>query len=97
MGILDLVADGKRLRNRKLQQTRPPASVNARRSPKGSTVVGLPAMSVPAGFTAAGLPVGMQIVGRARREDQVIRAAAAFEAAHPWAQNIPPTVAALAR
>ncbi len=61
------------------------------------TVAGLPAMSVPAGFTAAGLPVGMQIVGRARREDQVIRAAAAFETAHPWAQNIPPTVAALAR
>ncbi|MGD9743410.1 MAG: amidase [Dongiaceae bacterium] len=60
------------------------------------TVAGLPAMSVPAGFTKAGLPVGMQIVGRARREDQVIRAAAAFEAAHPWAQIVPPTVAALA-
>jgi amidase len=61
------------------------------------TVVGLPAMSVPAGFTKAGLPVGMQIVGRARREDQVIRAAAAFEAAHPWAEIVPPTVTALAR
>jgi amidase len=58
------------------------------------TVVGLPAMSVPAGFTG-GLPVGMQIVGRRRREDQVIRAAAAFEAARPWADKVPPTVAAL--
>jgi Asp-tRNA(Asn)/Glu-tRNA(Gln) amidotransferase A subunit family amidase len=39
----------------------------------------------------------MQIVGRARREDQVIRAAAAFEQAHPWAGIVPPTVTALAR
>lgn len=61
------------------------------------TVVGLPAMSVPAGFTRSGLPVGMQIVGRRRREDAVIRAAAAFEMAQPWAQAVPPTVAALAR
>jgi Asp-tRNA(Asn)/Glu-tRNA(Gln) amidotransferase A subunit family amidase len=61
------------------------------------TVVGHPAMSVPAGFTRQGLPVGMQIVGRRRREDQVIRAAAAFERARPWADKLPPTVAALAR
>jgi amidase len=61
------------------------------------TVIGHPAMSVPAGFTRDGLPVGMQIVGRRRREDQVIRAAAAFEAARPWADKLPPTVAALAR
>jgi len=61
------------------------------------TVVGHPAMSVPAGFTRDGLPVGMQIVGRRRREDQVIRAAAAFEAARPWAHKLPPTVAALGR
>jgi amidase len=61
------------------------------------TVIGHPAMSVPAGFTGGGLPVGMQIVGRRRREDQVIRAAAAFEAARPWADKLPPMVAALAR
>ena len=60
------------------------------------TVVGLPAMSVPAGFTSTGLPVGMQIVGRRRREDEVIRAAAAFELARPWAHRTPPTVSALA-
>ena len=59
------------------------------------TVVGLPVMSVPGGFTAGGLPVGMQIVGRRRREDQVIRAAGAFEEARPWADKIPPPVAAL--
>jgi amidase len=58
----------------------------------GITVTGLPAISVPCGFTRAGLPVGLQIVGRRRQEAAVLRAAAAFEAARPWADRIPPTV-----
>jgi len=61
----------------------------------GITVTGLPVISVPCGFTKAGLPVGLQIVGRRRREDAVLRAAAAFEAAAPWAGRIPPLVAAV--
>jgi aspartyl-tRNA(Asn)/glutamyl-tRNA(Gln) amidotransferase subunit A len=51
-------------------------------------------ISVPCGFTAAGLPVGLQIVGRRRAEAAVLRAAAAFEAAAPWRSRIPPVVAA---
>ena len=43
------------------------------------TVTGLPVISLPVGFTAAGLPVGLQIVGRRRREADVLRAAAALE------------------
>ncbi|HYB70649.1 MAG TPA: amidase family protein, partial [Candidatus Bathyarchaeia archaeon] len=62
----------------------------------GITLTGLPAISVPCGFTKSGLPVGLQIVGRRRREDAVLRAAAAFEAAEPWADRIPPVVAELA-
>jgi len=42
-----------------------------------------PACSVPCGFTAAGLPVGLQIVGPMFREDLVLRAARAYERAHP--------------
>jgi amidase len=58
----------------------------------GITLTGLPAISVPCGFTRGGLPVGLQIVGRRRQEAAVLRAAAAFEAAAPWADKIPPTV-----
>jgi len=56
------------------------------------SVTGLPVISVPAGFTHDGLPVGIQIVGRRRQEASVLRAAAAFEAAAPWADHIPPVV-----
>jgi amidase len=56
------------------------------------TLTGLPAISVPCGFTADGLPVGLQIVGRRRQEAAVLRAAAAFERARPWAEAIPPAV-----
>ncbi|MBI2527745.1 MAG: amidase [Candidatus Rokubacteria bacterium] len=62
----------------------------------GITVTGLPVISVPCGFTRSGLPVGLQIVGRRRQEAMVLRAAAAFEAACPWADRIPPAVPALA-
>jgi aspartyl-tRNA(Asn)/glutamyl-tRNA(Gln) amidotransferase subunit A len=51
---------------------------------------GNPAVSVPCGFTGAGLPVGLQIVGRRFADTTVLRAAAAFEAARPWASRRPP-------
>jgi len=59
----------------------------------GITLTGLPAISVPCGFTRDGLPVGLQIVGRRRQEAAVLRAAAAFEAAAPWADKFPPVIA----
>lgn len=43
-----------------------------------------PAASVPCGFTAAGLPVGLQIVGPPHGDALVLRAARAFEQARPW-------------
>ena len=51
---------------------------------------GHPAASVPCGFTREGLPVGLQIVGRWYAEPLILRAAACFEAAQPWAQHRPP-------
>jgi aspartyl-tRNA(Asn)/glutamyl-tRNA(Gln) amidotransferase subunit A len=53
-------------------------------------MMGQPAATVPAGFTADGLPVGMQIVGRHRADASVLRAAAAFEVAAPWRDRGPP-------
>ena len=53
------------------------------------TVINAPAISVPCGFTRDGLPVGLQIAGRWRDEVGVLRAAAAFEEAAPWAHHSP--------
>ena len=48
-----------------------------------------PAASVPCGFTAEGLPVGLQIVGRRFDDLGVLQASAAFEAIQPWADKRP--------
>jgi aspartyl-tRNA(Asn)/glutamyl-tRNA(Gln) amidotransferase subunit A len=53
-------------------------------------LTGQPAASVPVGFTRAGLPVGLQIVGRRHADHTVLAASAAFEAAQPWADRRPP-------
>jgi aspartyl-tRNA(Asn)/glutamyl-tRNA(Gln) amidotransferase subunit A len=50
---------------------------------------GQPAATVPAGFTASGMPVGLQIVGRRLADLQVLQASAAFEQARPWATKRP--------
>lgn len=48
-----------------------------------------PAASVPCGFTKAGMPVGLQIVGPPGADLAVLQAARAFETARPWAQHQP--------
>jgi aspartyl-tRNA(Asn)/glutamyl-tRNA(Gln) amidotransferase subunit A len=50
---------------------------------------GNPAASIPCGFTASGLPVGLQIVGPRFDDLGVLQASAAFEAARPWADRRP--------
>ena len=57
------------------------------------TVTGHPAISVPAGFTPEGLPVGLQIVGRARDDWGVLQLAQAFENATQHWRRRPPIVA----
>jgi aspartyl-tRNA(Asn)/glutamyl-tRNA(Gln) amidotransferase subunit A len=49
-----------------------------------------PACSVPCGFTKAGLPVGLQLIGRQFDDATVLRAAAAFEAVYPAVMPVKP-------
>ena len=44
-----------------------------------ATFAGLPCISVPVGFNAAGLPMGMQLIGRPRGEMKLLRLARAYE------------------
>jgi aspartyl-tRNA(Asn)/glutamyl-tRNA(Gln) amidotransferase subunit A len=53
-------------------------------------LTGQPAATVPCGWTGDGLPIGLQIVGRRHADATVLRAAAACEAARPWAGRRPP-------
>jgi Asp-tRNA(Asn)/Glu-tRNA(Gln) amidotransferase A subunit family amidase len=52
-------------------------------------LTGNPAASVSCGFTAEGLPVGLQVVAGTNREADVLRLSAAFESARPWAGGYP--------
>ena len=59
-------------------------------------VIGQPAASVPAGFDSDGLPLAVQLCGRAGDEVTLLRLAAQIEAARPWAQSRPPVDSAAA-
>lgn len=49
-----------------------------------ASMAGLPAISVPCGLDPAGLPIGLQFIGRAFEEAVLLRAAHAYEQAGPW-------------
>ena len=61
----------------------PMARENYETFPAPFNATGQPAISVPCGFTEAGLPFGLQIAGRRREDALVLRAARAFEQANP--------------
>jgi aspartyl-tRNA(Asn)/glutamyl-tRNA(Gln) amidotransferase subunit A len=54
-----------------------------------ANLAGLPAVSVRCGFTGAGLPIGLQFIGRAFDETTVLRAAHAYERATRWLERRP--------
>jgi aspartyl-tRNA(Asn)/glutamyl-tRNA(Gln) amidotransferase subunit A len=53
-------------------------------------VLGIPAISVPCGFTRAGLPIGLQIIGPRLGEARVLALAHAYEQASEWHLRQPP-------
>jgi len=78
--LADLIDHPEQLRPREmilLRNTRP------------FNVWGLPAISVPCGFTAADLPIGLQIAGPPGREDLVLALAGAYEQATEWHGRAP--------
>jgi aspartyl-tRNA(Asn)/glutamyl-tRNA(Gln) amidotransferase subunit A len=54
-----------------------------------ASVAGLPALSLPCGFTRSGLPVGLQIVGRRQEDTLVLRVGYAYEQATKWHHSYP--------
>jgi aspartyl-tRNA(Asn)/glutamyl-tRNA(Gln) amidotransferase subunit A len=51
--------------------------------------LGLPSLSIPTGFTRSGLPVGMQLIGRAFDEAMLLRIGAAFQRATDFHARVP--------
>jgi aspartyl-tRNA(Asn)/glutamyl-tRNA(Gln) amidotransferase subunit A len=52
-------------------------------------LAGLPGLSVPCGFDSAGLPIGLQLIGKAWDEESLFAAAGAYEAAAEWSARRP--------
>ena len=52
-------------------------------------LAGLPAVSVPCGFDDAGLPAGLQLIGRALDEQTLLRAADAYQRGTDWHTRAP--------
>lgn len=78
--IAELLAEPDQLRAREVLMLRNTRPFNA---------LGLPTISVPCGFTKAGLPVGLQITGRHGDEATVLRLAHAYERATDWHERRP--------
>lgn len=55
-----------------------------------ATYAGIPALSVPCGFSKDGLPIGLQVMAKRYDEEAVFKAAYAYEEHTPWHAMIPP-------
>ena len=76
----------------KVYPTRGPGSGMTARCTSPSNATGLPAISVPCGFTQAGLPIGLQLIGRPFDERLLFQVAHAYEAVSPSRGRRPATV-----
>jgi len=55
----------------------------------GVNLAGLPAISVPCGFTSTGLPIGLQLIGQPFKEADLLALAHRYEQAHEWSKRTP--------
>ena len=55
-----------------------------------ASLLGLPALSVPVGFGAKGLPMGMQLIGASRNDAGILHLGQAYHQATLWPQKMPP-------
>jgi len=60
---------------------------------RGINYLGLPAMSVPAGFSSDGLPISFQLAGRPFDEATLLRTADAYQRDTDWHRRLPPAAA----
>ena len=58
-----------------------------------ANLTGLPAISLPCGYGTSGLPVGLQLIGKAFDEETLLRLGAAYERDAPWWKDTPPVTA----
>jgi aspartyl-tRNA(Asn)/glutamyl-tRNA(Gln) amidotransferase subunit A len=54
-----------------------------------ANLAGLPGLSLPCGFDAQGLPIGLQMVGNVLREDTLLQVAYAYEQSSEWHKRLP--------
>ncbi len=52
-------------------------------------LAGLPGISIPAGFSEGGLPIGLQLIGQPYQEADLLAIAHAYDSAHDWNQRLP--------
>jgi len=64
-----------------------PARALLLRTNRPANLAGVPGISVPCGFTSAGLPVGLQFIGAVTDEHLLLQIARAFERAHPQSRR----------
>jgi aspartyl-tRNA(Asn)/glutamyl-tRNA(Gln) amidotransferase subunit A len=67
-----------------------PVGTSLSRLTRPANLTGLPAISVPCGFSTENLPIGLQIIGRPFEEATVLRVAHAYQGATEWHRRVPP-------
>ena len=71
----------------RVRDTDHPTRAMLLRHNRPANLAGVPAISVPCGFTAAGLPVGIEFIGVANADERLLQIASVFEVANPFAQH----------